>query len=53
VRQAVDDPSFKSAMEKIQTPIAYKDADEFRAWLDVDAARLAKVIQRIGKVEIK
>jgi tripartite-type tricarboxylate transporter receptor subunit TctC len=53
VRQAVDDPSFKSAMEKIQTPIAYKDADEFRAWLDVDAARLAKVIQRMGKVEIK
>jgi tripartite-type tricarboxylate transporter receptor subunit TctC len=53
VRQAVDDPSFKSAMEKIQTPIAYKDADEFRTWLGVDAARLAKVIQRIGKVEIK
>jgi tripartite-type tricarboxylate transporter receptor subunit TctC len=53
VRQAVDDPPFKSAMEKIQTPIAYKDADEFRTWLDVDAARLAKVIQRIGKVEIK
>jgi tripartite-type tricarboxylate transporter receptor subunit TctC len=53
VRQTVDDPSFKSAMEKIQTPIAYKDADEFRAWLDVDAARLAKVIQRIGKVEVK
>jgi tripartite-type tricarboxylate transporter receptor subunit TctC len=53
VRQAVDDPPFKSAMEKIQTPIAYKDADEFRTWLDVDAARLAKVIQRIGKVETK
>lgn len=53
VRQAVDDASFKSAMEKIQTPIAYKDADEFRAWLDVDAARLAQVIRRMGKVEIK
>jgi tripartite-type tricarboxylate transporter receptor subunit TctC len=53
VRQAVDDPAFKSAMEKIQTPIAYKDADEFRTWLDVDAARLAGVIRRIGKVEVK
>jgi tripartite-type tricarboxylate transporter receptor subunit TctC len=50
-RQAVDDPAFKSAMEKIQTPIAYQDADEFRAWLDVDAARLAEVIKRVGRVE--
>ena len=53
VRQAVDDPAFKSAMEKIQTPIAYQDADEFRAWLDVDAARLAEVIRRVGRVEVK
>jgi tripartite-type tricarboxylate transporter receptor subunit TctC len=51
VRHAVDDPAFKNAMEKIQTPIAYKDADEFRAWLDVDAARLAGVIQRMGRLE--
>ena len=27
VRQAVDDAVFKNAMEKIQTPIAYRDAD--------------------------
>ena len=53
VRQAVDDAAFKSAMEKIQTPIAYKDADEFRAWLDTDAVRLAEVIKRIGRVETK
>jgi tripartite-type tricarboxylate transporter receptor subunit TctC len=51
VRQAVDDPAFKNAMEKIQTPIAYQDADEFRAWLDVDAARLAEVIKRVGRLE--
>ena len=53
VRQAVDDAAFKSAMEKIQTPIAYKDAEEFRAWWDADAARLAQVVKRIGRVETK
>jgi len=53
LRQAVDDPAFKNAMEKIQTPIAYQDADEFRAWLDVDAARLAEVIKRVGRLEVK
>jgi tripartite-type tricarboxylate transporter receptor subunit TctC len=53
VRQAVEDPSFKSALEKIQSPLAYQDADEFRAWWDADAARLAEVIRRIGRVEAK
>jgi tripartite-type tricarboxylate transporter receptor subunit TctC len=53
VKQAVEDPAFKSAMEKIQTPIAYKDADEFRTWLDKDAAQLAQVVKRIGRVETK
>lgn len=51
VRQAVDDPAFKNAMEKIQTPIAYKDADDFRKWWDADAARLTDVIKRIGRIE--
>ena len=49
----MDDPAFKSAMEKIQVPIAYKDGDEFRAFGDTDAARLAEVIKKIGKVETK
>jgi len=53
VRQAVEDPGFKNAMEKIQTVIAYKDADEFRAWWDAEAVRLAAVIQRMGRVEGK
>jgi tripartite-type tricarboxylate transporter receptor subunit TctC len=53
VRQAVQDPEFKSAMEKAQTPIAYQDADEFKAWWDKDAAMLAEVVKRIGKVEDK
>ena len=53
VRQSVQDPEFKSAMEKAQTPIAYQDADEFKAWWDKDAQTLAEVVKRIGKVEEK
>ncbi len=52
-RQAVLDPEFKSAMEKIRMPIAYQDAGEFRQWWDRDAQILADVIRRIGKVETK
>jgi tripartite-type tricarboxylate transporter receptor subunit TctC len=53
IRQAVEDPAFKSAMDKVQTPIAYKDADQFRGWWDADAMRLAEVIKRVGRVEEK
>ena len=52
-RQAVQDPEFKAAMEKIQVPIAYQDAEEFRAWWDRDTQMLAEVIKRVGKVEAK
>ena len=52
-RQAVDDPGFKSALEKISSPAAYMDADEFKPWLDADAARLAEVVKKIGKIEVK
>ena len=53
VRKAMQDPEFRAAMDKIQVPIAYQDADEFRAWWDADAARLAEVIKANGKVEAK
>lgn len=53
VRQAVQDPKFKAAMENIQMPIAYQGADEFREWWDRDAQTLAGVIKRIGKIETK
>jgi tripartite-type tricarboxylate transporter receptor subunit TctC len=53
VRKAVQDAEFKAAMDKIQVPIAYQDAEEFRAWWDGDSARLAEAIKRIGKVETK
>jgi tripartite-type tricarboxylate transporter receptor subunit TctC len=50
VRQAVQDPEFRAAMNRAQLPIAYLDADEFKAWWDADAQRLAQVIRRIGRV---
>ena len=53
VRQAVQDPDVKKGFEKVRTPIAYQDADEFKAWWDKDAERLARVVQRIGKLEAK
>lgn len=52
-RKAVEDPEFKSAMEKAKTPMAYQDADEFKAFWDRDAGILADVIRKIGRVEAK
>ncbi|MDO8484934.1 MAG: tripartite tricarboxylate transporter substrate binding protein [Candidatus Limnocylindrales bacterium] len=52
-RRAVQDDEFKAAMDKAKTPIAYQDADEFKAFWDVDAKRIASVIQFIGKTEAK
>lgn len=53
VRKAVADPDFIKGMEKIRTPIAYQDADEFKAWWAKDAETLAAVVRRIGKVTDK
>jgi len=50
VRKAVKEPEVVSASQKLQTPIAYQDADEFNAWWRKDAEKLAAVIKRIGKV---
>jgi tripartite-type tricarboxylate transporter receptor subunit TctC len=52
VKQAVATPEFKSAMEKIETPVAYLDAPEFQKFWDKDAKMLADAIKRVGKVEI-
>jgi tripartite-type tricarboxylate transporter receptor subunit TctC len=51
VRQAVNDPDVKKGFEKVRTPIAYLDADEFKTWWDQDAARVVKAVHRIGKTE--
>ena len=53
VRAAVADPQFKGAMEKVQTPVNYLDAPEFRTFLARDAARLKVAVEKIGKVDEK
>ncbi len=50
-RQAVQSPEVVTSHAKLETPIAYMDADEFNAWWARDAARLAEVVKQIGKVE--
>ncbi len=49
-RRTVEDPEFKEAMAKVETPIAYLDAPDFKTFLDRDAARLKVAVERIGKV---
>jgi len=51
VRQVVATPEFKNAMEKMNTPIDYRDADEFKKFWDADAERLIKILPHIGKVQ--
>ena len=53
VRAAVTDPAFKGVMDKVQTPISYLDAPEFRGFLAKDAARLKIAVEKTGKVSEK
>ncbi len=50
-RDMQDDPAFKQTFITLQTPLAYLDAPAFRAYWDIDAKKMADVVQRIGKVE--
>jgi len=53
VREAANSAEFKSAMEKVSTPVSYLDAPEFQKYWDHDAARLKVALEKIGKVEEK
>ena len=50
VGKAANDPSFKSALEKIQVVPDYRDAPEFRKFFDEDYKRMARAITAIGKL---
>ena len=52
-RKAVQDPDFKAQMEKVNSPIVYMDAPEFRKYWEADAKRLAAAVKVVGKVDIK
>lgn len=51
VRQAIKEPEVVTASQKLNTPIAYQDADEFNRWWRSDAEILAGVIRKVGKVD--
>ena len=53
IKQTVQEPDFKDAMTKLETPIAYLDAPEFQKFWDKDAKMLADAIKRIGRIEEK
>ncbi len=51
MRQVSTDPTFKTIMDRISTPIDYRDAPEFQKLYDSDAKRLAETVKRIGRLE--
>jgi tripartite-type tricarboxylate transporter receptor subunit TctC len=53
VRQAVQDPEFVKASDKMQMPPDYLDAPEFKAWWDRDSEMLAQAIRRMPPLESK
>ena len=52
-RAAVAEPEFKSAMDKLETPIAFKQGEEFQRFFDADARRLAAGVRKVGRIEDK
>jgi tripartite-type tricarboxylate transporter receptor subunit TctC len=50
VKQAVDDPEFVKASEKMQMPPDYLDAAAFRKWWDVDSERMVEAVRRIPPI---
>src|SRR6266446_7442609 len=53
VREVANSAEFRSAMEKVETPVRYLDAPEFQKYWERDAARLKLALEKIGKVEEK
>jgi len=53
MRAVAADPEFKSAMDKLETPIAFRQGDEFQRFFDADARRLAEGVRKVGKIESK
>jgi tripartite-type tricarboxylate transporter receptor subunit TctC len=51
MRKVVNDEEFKATMNKLETPIVYMDAPEFKKFWDDDAKRLIEVVRKIGKIE--
>jgi tripartite-type tricarboxylate transporter receptor subunit TctC len=53
LKQVVADSDFKAAMAKLETPIVFKQGEEFRTFFEADARRLAEGVRQVGRVEQK
>jgi tripartite-type tricarboxylate transporter receptor subunit TctC len=53
LKQVVADAEFKSAMDKLETPIVFKQGEDFQKFFDADARRLAEGVRRVGRIEAK
>lgn len=51
VRRAVDDPDFRAAMARVNSPVQYLDAPDFTKYWATDARRLTEVVRAIGRVD--
>jgi tripartite-type tricarboxylate transporter receptor subunit TctC len=51
IREAVKRSQFVNAMEKLMSPIQYKDQPEFVKFLEIDEKRSVEVVRAIGKVQ--
>jgi tripartite-type tricarboxylate transporter receptor subunit TctC len=52
-KEAVAQPEFTAAMDKLETPIAFKQGADFQRFFDADAKRLADGVRKVGRVEEK
>lgn len=50
IRKAAADPSFAETLAKVQVVPDYRDTAEFKKFFDADYARMAKAVQKIGKI---
>ena len=53
MKTASNDPEFKAAMEKAETPIVFKQGEEFRKFFEADAKRLIDGVRKVGRIETK
>jgi len=50
-KAAANDPRVREVLLTAGSPIQYLDAPEFQKYVDDDAAKMAEVVKRVGKVE--
>ena len=50
VRKVAMDPAFKEALVKVKIVPDYRDTPDFKTFFDADYKRLARAVQRIGKL---